>query len=91
MKKVAKKLENTFCDNKSRVVPVFTAVFDFFRGKKKNGFFVEAGAFDGEYISNSLYFELKHQVRHTHIVIVFTILPFSLLYCIKIIIIFKIL
>ncbi len=34
----------------------------FFRGKKKNGFFVEAGAFDGEYISNSLYFELKHQV-----------------------------
>ena len=34
----------------------------FFRGKKKNGFFIEAGAFDGQTISNSLYFEIKHQV-----------------------------
>ena len=33
-----------------------------YRGKKKKGFFIEAGAFDGETISNSLYFELKHQV-----------------------------
>lgn len=33
-----------------------------YRGKKKNGFFIEAGAYDGEMYSNSLYFELKHQV-----------------------------
>ena len=34
-----------------------------FQRKKEKSFFVEAGAFDGEYISNSLYFELKHQVE----------------------------
>ena len=28
---------------------------------KKNGFFIEAGAYDGEIISNSLLFEIKHQ------------------------------
>ena len=28
-----------------------------------NGFFVEAGAGDGELISNSLYFENKYQVK----------------------------
>jgi hypothetical protein len=36
---------------------------NFFRGKKKNGFFIEAGAYDGEMISNTLYFELRHQVQ----------------------------
>ena len=30
---------------------------------KQNGFFVEAGAGDGEIISNSLYFELKYGVN----------------------------
>lgn len=27
--------------------------------KKDKGFYIEAGAFDGEHMSNSLYFELK--------------------------------
>ena len=31
--------------------------------KHSNGFFIEAGAGDGEIISNSLYFELRYQVR----------------------------
>ena len=31
---------------------------EYLRGKE-NGFFIEAGAFDGEYLSNSLFFELK--------------------------------
>ena len=31
-----------------------------------NGFFIEAGAGDGEIISNSLYFELKYQVMISH-------------------------
>ena len=35
------------------------AVEKIFRGKK-NGFFIEAGAFDGENFSNTLLFELKH-------------------------------
>ena len=30
---------------------------------KSNGFFIEAGAGDGEIISNSLYFELMHKVH----------------------------
>ena len=28
-------------------------------GKQRNGFFIEAGAFDGEHLSNTLYFEKK--------------------------------
>ena len=28
-------------------------------GSKKNGFFIEAGAFNGEYLSNTLYFEVR--------------------------------
>ena len=28
-------------------------------GGKRNGFFIESGAYDGETISNSLFFELK--------------------------------
>jgi hypothetical protein len=28
-------------------------------GKQKNGFFIEAGADEGEFLSNTLYFELK--------------------------------
>jgi hypothetical protein len=28
-------------------------------GDQRNGLFVEAGAFDGEYYSNTLYFEKK--------------------------------
>ena len=36
---------------------------------KPQGFFVEAGAGDGEVISNSLYFELKYGVsRYFHII-----------------------
>ena len=31
-----------------------------FKNQLKNGFFFEAGAFDGEKISNTLFFELKH-------------------------------
>ena len=31
--------------------------------QKSNGFFIEAGAGDGEIISNSLYFELKYKVK----------------------------
>ena len=31
--------------------------------KHSNGFFIEAGAGDGEIVSNSLYFEIKYQVR----------------------------
>ena len=34
------------------------AVFELFKGKQ-NGFFIEAGAYDGETYSNSLKFELK--------------------------------
>ena len=30
---------------------------------KPKGFFIEAGAGDGEVISNSLYFELKYEVK----------------------------
>ena len=28
-------------------------------GQKRNGFFIESGAYTGEYLSNSLYFEVK--------------------------------
>ena len=31
-----------------------------FKNRIKNGFFIEAGAYDGEEISNTLFFELKH-------------------------------
>ena len=40
-------------------------VVDLFKGKKK-GFFIEAGACDGESISNSLFFEvtsIEHNLR----------------------------
>ena len=30
---------------------------------KSGGFFIEAGAGDGEVISNSLYFEIKYEVK----------------------------
>ena len=33
---------------------------EIFKKRIKNGFFVEAGATDGEDISNSLYYELRH-------------------------------
>jgi len=41
--------------------------YSIYRGKKKNGFFIEAGAYDGEMYSNSLYFELKHQVSRLRV------------------------
>ena len=31
-----------------------------FKGRIKNGFFIEAGAYDGESYSNSLFFEMKY-------------------------------
>ena len=31
-----------------------------FKNRIKNGFFIEAGAFDGEHTSNSLYYEIVH-------------------------------
>ena len=31
-----------------------------FKNQIKNGFFIEAGAFDGEHSSNSLYYEIVH-------------------------------
>ena len=31
-----------------------------FKNRIKNGFFIEAGAFDGEHASNSLYYEIVH-------------------------------
>ena len=34
-----------------------SAVVDKFLKEKRNGFFVEAGAWDGEYLSNTLFFE----------------------------------
>ena len=42
------KIENVLKNNK------------FWKYKKKQGFFIEAGASKGEFISNTLYFELKH-------------------------------
>ena len=34
------------------------------KNNKPKGFFIEAGAGDGEIISNSLYFELKYNVKY---------------------------
>ena len=34
-----------------------SGVVDEFLNKKRNGFFIEAGAWDGEYLSNTLFFE----------------------------------
>ena len=34
--------------------------------KHSNGFFIEAGAGDGEIISNSLYFEVVYKVSYHH-------------------------
>ena len=34
------------------------------RSHRTNGFYIEAGAGDGEIISNSLYFELKYGVNY---------------------------
>ena len=38
------------------------------RHTRRNGFFIEAGAGDGETISNSLYFEIYHEVTHFNII-----------------------
>ena len=37
----------------------FIANDQIFKNRIKNGFFIEAGAYDGELISNTLFFELK--------------------------------
>ena len=31
----------------------------YFTGRKTNGFYIESGAFDGEQLSNTLFFELE--------------------------------
>ena len=36
-----------------------SAIVDEFLGRKTKGFFIESGAWDGEYLSNSLFFERK--------------------------------
>merc|ERR1712117_561926 len=36
-----------------------SAIVDEFLGRKTRGFFIESGAWDGEYLSNSLFFERK--------------------------------
>ena len=36
------------------------SVYRFYGHKKRNGFFIEAGAFNGYDLSNSLYFERKY-------------------------------
>jgi hypothetical protein len=36
-----------------------SVIVDKLLGGTQNGFFIECGAFDGEFLSNSLFFELK--------------------------------
>ena len=34
-------------------------IIKYLSGGKRNGFFIESGAYDGEYLSNSLFFEIE--------------------------------
>ena len=45
---------------------VFTKIIFNISGGKRNGFFIESGAYDGEHLSNSLFFELKRNFSGKH-------------------------
>jgi len=55
--KLANPIENNIEGEVGQPLDVDRIVFG---GELKNGFFLEAGAFDGEYNSDSLYFEMNH-------------------------------
>ena len=48
-----------FEDNNLYNTQMFVYYIHFILGGKKNGFYIETGAYDGEIYSNSLLFELK--------------------------------
>ena len=52
---------NEFENLNTELMGQFNQVIDLLEilGTQKDGFFIEAGAFDGEHLSNSLYFEMR--------------------------------